>query len=46
MNINRNEMNGVLGQNSAIQGFARPETICVNEVTFGMNHAPGTGSIT
>ena len=38
-------MNGVAGHDSALQGYAWPGTTWDNEMNFGMNHAPGAGSI-
>ena len=40
-----NEMNDALGNDSVLEGKTGPETTWVNEMTFVMNHAPGTGSI-
>ena len=39
------EMNGVLGHNSALEGYTRQGTTWDNEMNFGMNHAPGVGLI-
>ena len=39
-------VNGVLGHDSALQGYTGPGTVWVNEMNFGMNHAPGAGLIT
>ena len=39
-------MNGVSGQNSALLGYTGPRTTWANDFNFGMNHAPGAGSIT
>ena len=38
-------MNAVLGNNSALEDYAVPWTTWANEINFGMNHAPGAGSI-
>ena len=35
-------MNGILGHNSALEGYTGPGT---NEMNFNMNHAPRAGSI-
>ena len=40
-----NEMNGVLGPNSALLNYTGWETTCVNEMSFGMNQAPSAGLI-
>ena len=37
------KMNGILGQQSAIQGYTGPGTIRAHEIDFFMNHAPGAG---
>ena len=37
-------MNGVLGHDSALQGYAGPET-WANEMRYAMKHAPDAGSI-
>ena len=39
----RNEMNGVLGHDSAL--YTRPGTTWANEMNFVMNHAPHAESI-
>ena len=39
------EMNDVLGHNSALQGDIKLETTWANEMNFGMNHIPGAGSM-
>ena len=39
-------MNGVLGHDSALKGYTRLGATWSNEMHFGMNHAPGAGSIT
>ena len=44
--MKKNATNGVLGHNAALQGYTGPGTTLANEMNFGMNHAPGTGSIT
>ena len=39
-------MNGALSHNAALQDFTRPQgKTWLNKMTFGMNHAPGAGSI-
>ena len=38
-------MHGLLGQDSALQGYAGPEKTWANEMNFGLNHAPSAGSI-
>ena len=38
-------MIGVLGHDSALYGYIRPETTWSNEMNVVMNHAPGAGSI-
>ena len=38
-------MNGVLGRDSALQGYTGLETTWANKMNIGMNHAPGEGSI-
>ena len=38
-------MIGVLGHDSALQGYAGPETTWANKMNFVMNHAPGAGSL-
>ena len=38
-------MIAVLGHNSALYGYAGPETTWDNEMNFVTNHAPGAGSI-
>ena len=40
-----NEMNGVLGHDSALQGYTRPGTTWDKAMNFVMNHASGAGSI-
>ena len=40
-----NEMNAILGINSALQIYTCLGTIWANEMNFVMNHAPGAGSI-
>ena len=40
--LQRNEIKGVFGHKSALQG---PGTYIANEITLGMKHAPGAGSI-
>ena len=42
----KNEMNGVLGYSSALGGNTGPGIIWANEMNFGMNHTPGSGSVT
>ena len=39
------EMNGVQGHDSALQGYTGPRTAWANEINFVMSHAPGAGSI-
>ena len=41
----RNEMIGVLGHDAALQGYTGPQTTRANKMNFGVNHAPGAGSI-
>ena len=41
-----NQMNGAIDHNSALLGYIGPETTWVNEMNFGLKHAPGAGSIT
>ena len=36
-------MIGVLGHDSALQGYTRPGTSWTNEMNFVINHAPGAG---
>ena len=36
----QHEINGVLGHNSALYGYSRPETTWANEMNFVMNHTP------
>ena len=38
-------MNGVLGHDSAVQGYTGSGTTRANEMNVGMNHVPGVGSI-
>ena len=38
-------MNGVLGHDCALYGYTGPGTTCTNEMNFGMNQAPGAGSL-
>ena len=38
-------MIGVLGHDSAHEGYTGPGTICANEMNFTMNHAPGAALI-
>ena len=38
-------MNGVLGHDSALSGYTGPGTTWANEMNFGMEHAPGAGSL-
>ena len=38
-------MNGVLGHNSALEGYTGLGKTWANEMSVGMNHAPGAGSI-
>ena len=38
-------MNGVLGHNSALQGYAGSGTTWANDMPFVMNHDPGAGSL-
>ena len=38
-------MIGVLGHDSALQGYASPETTWANEMNFVVIHAPDAGSI-
>ena len=38
-------MIGVLGHDSALQGYTRPGTTCANEMNFVMIHTPNAGSI-
>ena len=40
-----NKIIGVLGHAFALYGCPGPGTTWANEVNFGMNHAPGVGSI-
>ena len=37
-------MKGVLGHNSARKRYTGPRTTWANEMRFGANHAPSTGS--
>ena len=39
------EMNAVLGHNSTLYGYTGLGTIWTNEMYFGMNHPPGSGSV-
>ena len=39
------EMNGVLGHNTALQGYAGQGTTWANYMNFDMNHASCAGSI-
>ena len=39
-------MNGMLGNDSVMQSYAGKGTTRANEMNFGMNRAPGAGSIT
>ena len=39
------KMKGVLGHDSALQGYTGPGTTQANEMNFVMNHAPDAGSI-
>ena len=39
-------MNGVLGPDSALEGYTGTGTTWVKEMNFVMNNAPGTGLIT
>ena len=41
--VSGNEMNGVLGHDSGLQG--KPGTTWANEMNFGANHAPNAGVI-
>ena len=38
-------MIGVLGHDSALQGYTGPDTTWANDINSVMNHAPGAGSI-
>ena len=38
-------MNGVLGHDSALQGYTGPGATLANEMKFVMNYTPGAGSI-
>ena len=39
------KMNGVIGHDSALQGYTWPETTWTDEMNVVMNHAPDAGSI-
>ena len=43
--LHGNEMNGVLGHDSALQGYTGPQTNWANGVNIVMSHAPGAESI-
>ena len=38
-------MNGASGYNSAVKGYTGPGITWANEMNYGLNHAPGAGSI-
>ena len=42
--MRRDEMNGVLGHDSALQSYTGLEKTWANEMNFVMKHAPGAGS--
>ena len=35
----------ILGHDSDLEGYTRPGTTWANDMIYGMNHAPGAGSI-
>ena len=42
---NLSQMNGILGNDSALYDYTRQGINWANEMKFGMKHAPGAGSI-